>query len=87
MVFEPAQFVSVQYPTVSELASEITQPILKVISPRGITGTPYPGLNIDITEALKTFDRLQLEGGDLGAFYWQRISELVKEAEGFRARA
>ena len=42
---------------------------------------------LDLDEALKTFDRLQLEGGDLGARYWAKIAELVKEADSYRVRA
>ncbi|AYR23370.1 hypothetical protein [Herbaspirillum rubrisubalbicans] len=41
----------------------------------------------DLDEALKTFDRLQLEGGDLGARYWEKIAELVKEADYYRVRS
>lgn len=45
----------------------------------------YPPLDLD--EALKTFDRLQREGGDLGARYWEKIADLVKEADSYRVRA
>jgi len=45
----------------------------------------YPPLDLD--EALKTFARLQLEGGDLGARYWEKIADLVKDADSYRVRA
>lgn len=49
--------------------------------------TSEADFRIDLTEALETFERLQFEGGDLGALYWHKISELLKSAEIYRAQA
>ncbi|WP_050470288.1 hypothetical protein [Herbaspirillum chlorophenolicum] len=43
--------------------------------------------DIDLSPAIKTLHRLELEEGDLGRAYWRQISELIKEAASFRQRA
>ncbi|WP_426340737.1 helix-turn-helix domain-containing protein [Pseudoduganella sp. S-14] len=44
-------------------------------------------MEIDLELALKKIHQLQLEDGDLGAQYWYRISELLRDAAQFRQRA
>lgn len=50
---------------------------------------PNPELRdrLDLSVALETMHKLQLEGGDLGAEYWHKISFLVRNAEDYRERA
>lgn len=42
---------------------------------------------MNLSIALETMERLQQEGGDLGAIYWYKIASLLKNAEDYRERA
>lgn len=44
-------------------------------------------MNIELDIALKRFNQLQMEDGDLGAEYWLQIASLLREAQQYRARA
>lgn len=44
-------------------------------------------MEIDLSIAMKKLYELQLNDGDLGARYWYEISELLKEAPSYKARA
>ncbi|MCP3656805.1 MAG: hypothetical protein GY734_07770 [Herbaspirillum sp.] len=44
-------------------------------------------IDIDLDIALRMLDALQLKEGDLGAAYWQKVADLLKDAERFKERA
>jgi len=47
----------------------------------------WPFRNIDLEVALRKLDQLAKEDGDLGAEYWDQISQLLRAAASFRERA
>lgn len=43
--------------------------------------------DIDISVALRTLHKLELQDGDLGRDYWRDISDLLRDAASYRQRA